>query len=382
MPHNNIDLYSEQLDFLRNENQYRVLKSSTGYNFINFSSNDYLGISTNKVLLKEFLSKTDLDKTQFGSCASRLMTGNYEEYFQLEELIAKAYNKENVLFFNSGYHANIGILPAISKKGDLIISDKLNHASIIDGLKLSPADFTRYRHNDIEHLKSILEKKAHLYNNIFIVTESIFSMDGDIAPLKELVELKKRFETFLYVDEAHALGTHGKKGLGICEALGIIDDVDFIVGTFGKTMNSIGAYVACSRVFKEYLVNSMRSFIYTTSLPPINIKWNLHVFPYIMQADKEREALFNNIKLLKELMSYSGLSIPSETQILPIIIGDSGKTIQLSDYLFKKGFIIMPVRPPTVPKNSSRLRISMSASHTENEIKSLTSNLLDCDLQQ
>ena len=346
--------------------------------YINLSSNDYLALGSDKQLLKEFYSKSNeenlINNYGLGSTSSRLLTGNFSNYFELENTIAKAYKSETSLVFNSGYHANIGILPALTTKKDLILSDKLNHASIVDGIKLSSADCIRYKHLDCDQLEHILETKRQNYEHVFIITESIFSMDGDIANLKKLIDLKEQFNAFLYVDEAHALGTEGENGFGISEKLNIEKEIDLIVGTFGKAFASQGAFVACSNIFKEYLVNKMRSLIFTTSLPPVSVNWNKFIFSKISNYKEKRQNLKLVSNYLRKKIEELGYKTCGNSNIIPIIIGDNENTIILAEYLQRKGYLVFPIRPPTVPKGESRLRISLTSDFTLNDIDTF----IDC----
>lgn len=219
------------------------------------------------------------------------MTGNFTVYTELEQLLAERFNREAALLFNSGYHANTGILPALADKQTVILADKLVHASIIDGILLSGVPFQRYRHNDYNHLETLLKRFSGECEQLFIVTESIFSMDGDIADLRRLVELKKTYpNVVLYVDEAHAIGVRGKNGLGIAEEQGCIADIDLLVGTFGKALASMGAYVICDRTIREYLVNYMRPLIFSTALPPFQIAWTRFIFERLPDFTSSRKA--------------------------------------------------------------------------------------------
>lgn len=233
-----------------------------GKRLLNLSSNDYLGIFERKELKAQFLEKfkqSNLELPHFSSASSRLLTGNNAASTQLEELLAKKYGKESALIFNSGYHANTGILPALCSKESFIVADKFVHASIIDGIKLSGVEFTRFKHNSITHLKSILKKEYNNYSQIFIVTEGIFSMGGDRGIIKEIVELKEEYPNcVIYVDEAHSFGVCGEGGLGVAQEQGVLDKVDIIVGTFGKAISSVGAYAVMPKIVREYLVNRMR----------------------------------------------------------------------------------------------------------------------------
>ena len=278
----NKERYIKKLETIKATGNYRTLREieqngflihAQGREMLNLSSNDYLGLSTNPQLAESFRSETDIMALGYSAASSRLLSGNHQYYKMLEDDLADWYDKEGALVFNSGYHANIGILPALTGKRDLVVADKLVHASIIDGLRLSDAQMLRYRHLDYEHLRSILTQHREEYEQVFIVTESVFSMDGDVADLQQLCELKKEFDAFLYVDEAHAIGVRGTNGLGCCEEQACTEDIDFIVGTFGKAFASMGAFVVCEEIFREYLVNTQRSLIFTTALPPVNVAW-------------------------------------------------------------------------------------------------------------
>ena len=351
--------YTEILNSLRQKGNFRELRNEIPDDIINLSSNDYLGLNKNLELLESFFLKVRNISLKMSSTSSRLLTGNSQEYIRLEKTISEAYKKEACLIFNSGYHANVGILPAITGKNDLIVADKLVHASLIDGMQLSKAKSLRYRHLDYEHLQRILEKSKGQYNNIFIVTESIFSMDGDVADLKKLCEIKEKYHAFLYVDEAHALGTRGKKGLGCAEEQECIANCDFIMGTFGKALASIGAYVVCSNIFKQFLVNHSRTLIYTTALPPLNLAWTNYMFEKLKGFDKQRK----HLQLLSKSFAKM-LSIETFSHIVPFVAGTNERAIHLSKKLIENGYYVLPIRYPTVPKGSARLRFSLNAGIT------------------
>jgi len=289
----------------------------------------------------------------------------------LENTISSKYNGRDALVFNSGYHANIGILPSIAGKGDLILSDKLNHASIIDGILLSKADFIRYKHLDYENLISILEKKRSQYNDIFIVSESVFSMDGDIVDLNKLIEIKKKFNAYVYIDEAHAVGVFGANGLGICEEQNAINDIDLIMGTFGKALASVGAFCITHKYLKDYLINKMRSFIFTTALPPVVINWNNYIFEKLKSFESKRVYLKDLAKKFRDEIAKYKLETKGSTHIMPIIIKDNKKTLAIADELQKEGYLIFAIRPPTVPINQARLRISLSSDMEWEDIKNI-----------
>lgn len=341
-----------------------------GQRMLNLSSNDYLGLAADRELREEFLQTLTPDNFLPTSSSSRLLTGNFSIYEELEAELAALFGTEAALVLNSGYHANMGILPAVSNQHTLILADKLVHASIIDGIRLTTARCIRYRHNDLAQLERLLEQNHSYYQQIIVVTESIFSMDGDQADLQALVGLKRKYtNVLLYVDEAHAFGVRGKRGLGCAEEAGCIKDIDFLVGTFGKAAASAGAYIVCSRVIREYLVNRMRTLIFTTALPPINIAWTLFVVRKLAGMHERREHLAKISRMLREALQAKGYQCPSISHIVPMIIGSSEDTVLRAEALQRHGFYALPVRPPTVPEGTSRIRFSLTAEIKEQEIE-------------
>lgn len=346
-----------------------------GRTMLNLSSNDYLGLASRTDLYDAFFDEWKEKGYPLSSSSSRLLTGNFMVYGELEQLMAKRFGREAALLFNSGYHANTGILPALADKQTLILADKLVHASLIDGILLSGAPFLRYRHNDYNQLEKLLKKHAGQYEQIFIVTESIFSMDGDVADLPRLVELKKSYpDILLYVDEAHAIGVRGKNGLGIAEEQDCIQDIDLLIGTFGKALASMGAYVICSRTIREYLVNCMRPLIFSTALPPIQIAWTRFIFERLPRFGELREKLALTGHLLAGALEGKGGEI-SESHIIPFIVGENKECILKAEELQRKGFYCLPVRPPTVPKGTARIRFSLTAEVTSEQIIQLTKEI-------
>jgi len=343
---------------------------------LNLSSNDYLGIASDQKMRQDFLSNLDIDKAIFSSSSSRLLTGNYPVYQKVERLLTDLYKKESALVFSSGYHMNMGILPALADKNTLILADKLVHASIIDGIRISSAQCIRYRHQDYRQLEELLDKHHAGFRSMIIVTESIFSMDGDVSPLPLLVQLKKKYpNTFLYVDEAHAVGVRGLNGLGIAEEEDCIPEIDLLCGTFGKAFASMGGFVVCSKIFRDYLINRMRTFIFTTALPPIQLEWSFFVLNQMINMKEERMWLRKSSQIVKEALEEKGFTSTSSSHILPVVIGDSKETILKAGEMQRKGFYMLPVRPPTVPKGTSRLRISLTAGITSAELNQLIQNL-------
>ncbi len=358
-----------ELDELRNLDRYRRLPSVTtrdgkdivveGLRLLNLSSNDYLGIGDDKVLLAAYGREFTEKSHAMTSSSSRLLTGNHPLADQLERALATLYGREAALVFNSGYHANIGMLPALSGRHDLVLSDRLNHASIIDGMKIAEAPYQRYRHRDYDHLDELLAGAAGRYRQIFIVTESVFSMDGDLADLARLVALKEKYGAFLIVDEAHGVGVFGERGLGLCEAAGVVQQIDIITGTFGKALASTGAYAIMSSLVREYLINSMRSFIFTTALPPVILGWSLVTLARQSAMQHERTSLLQLADKLRQELIGRGFDVPGESHIVPLITGSNTQAVALAAKLKKAGFLCMPVRPPTVPEKSTRIRISL-----------------------
>lgn len=340
-----------------------------GQRMLNLSSNDYLGLAADRRLREAFLETLTPDTFLPTSSSSRLLTGNFTGYTKLEQELARLFGTEAALVFNSGYHANTGILPAVSDAQTLILADKLVHASLIDGIRLSAARCIRYRHNDLAQAGRLVEEHHRTYSRIILVTESIFSMDGDEADLRALVALKKRYDNLLlYVDEAHAFGVRGPQGLGCAEEAGCIGDIDFLVGTFGKAAASAGAYIVCRQVVRDYLINRMRTFIFTTALPPVNIAWTLFIVRKLADMRERRAHLAHIGRLLRDALTARSYACPSTSHIVPLMVGPSADTVLRADQLQRHGFCALPVRPPTVPEGTSRIRFSLTADVREDEI--------------
>ena len=378
-----LDHFSTQLDVLKQQGNLRQFTSNIQQDryiiihdqkMLNLASNDYLGLGSNIHLREQFFDETPNTARWMSSSSSRLLTGNFAEYEQLEASLSQAFHGRSALLFNSGYHMNIGILPALADSKTLILADKLIHASMIDGIRLSTAKYVRYRHNDLIHLTQLLQKyhADDAFERIIIVTESIFSMDGDETDLAELVRIKKQFsKVMLYVDEAHAIGVRGEHGLGCAEQYGVIGEIDLLVGTFGKAMASIGGYLICHQVIRDYLINSMRPLIFSTAQPPICMAWTDFIFKKVLHLNAERQHLQQLSQYLQQAVQAKGFDCPSTSHIVPVIIGESTKTVGKAKALQNAGFYIMPVRPPTVPQNSSRLRISLTAQIQQTDLHQL-----------
>lgn len=353
--------YSRILDRYKEEGRYRQIPSyPNDGSIIDLGSNDYLGLGKkSKEFIGEFLNHFDLPS--FTSSASRLLSTEQVYHNNLELRLRELYGKE-ILLYNSGYHANTGTISALNIPGTLFLCDKLVHASIIDGLAMSKADFKRWRHNDTAPLRRMLEQNASEYDRVIVVAESVYSMDGDIAPLEELVGLKKEYPNLmLYIDEAHAFGVFGERGLGLCEQKGILDHIDILVGTFGKAAASSGAFVATDATIRDFLVNNARSFIFSTALPPVCCAWTSFMLEKIIAMKKEREKLAETGWLFRQrIREITGESNPSESQIVPLPVGDNMKVLRLSSRLLENNIIAPAIRRPTVPPGSERIRFSLS----------------------
>ena len=368
--------YFKILEELKQNSNYRTIKNiekKVGKNIIvddrlmlNLSSNDYLNISTNTDLISEFIERYKSNpEFLFSSASARLLTGNSNCYFELEKTIAKLFKKEAALIFNTGYQANQGVVSSLLSKGDCIFSDKLNHASIVSGLKLSSAEHFRYKHNDLDNLEMILKKQRHKFNNALIISESVFSMDGDIADIQKLIELKKKYDCMLMIDEAHAFGVFGDNLAGVSEKIN--KDIDIITITLGKSLGSLGALCISSNDIINYLINKASSFIFSTAIPSVNVLWSNFLlnekFYYLVNQKEKLNSLFNKVHAFYPTISSS--------QIIPVILGDSGLTLNMAINLQNKGFYVLPINPPTVPIGTSRLRISLCSDIEFEEIEKL-----------
>lgn len=376
---------ASELEQLKKDNMYRslpavelagrgVVQDKAGKELLDLSSNDYLAIAGDEILREDFFRL--FKPKSFSSSSSRLMSGFNSDTVELEQLIAKDYNREAALIFSSGYHVNTSILPAIGNSKTLILADKLVHASLIDGIRLSKCEFRRFEHNNLKVLERILESKHAEYSRIIIVSESTFSMDGDKCDLRSLVELKRRFSNvLLYIDSAHDIGTTGKKGLGEPEEQGVINEVDFIVATFGKALASCGAFVVCDGIVKEYLVNKARGLIFSTALSPIQMQWTRFIWEQMPNFTARRTSLAENAAYFRLQLQGKNIQTPSASHIIPIITGQAEETLQKSAALHSAGFHCLAVRPPTVPQNLCRLRLSLNSAMTKQEMDTVLSCL-------
>ena len=371
-----MNFYDNEINKLKEQDNFRQIRNIkekygknicvNGKEMLNFSSNDYLNLSTNRKLIEEFIEKyKNNNEFIFSSTSSRLLTGTSSSYKKLEENIAKLFGKEACLLFNTGYQCNLGVVSSLVNRDDVIFSDKLNHASIIDGMRLSGTTFYRYKHLDYDNLENLLKKHRDKYKKAIIISESVFSMDGDIADIKKLVDLKQKYNCLLMIDEAHAFGIFGGSLAGISDRDDILDEVDIITATLGKSFASMGAFCTADKTIIDYLINKTNSFIFSTAIPSVNVMWSNFLieekFDIILEKSKKLNILMANVH---EYLKDNG-----KTQIIPIIIGENNKTVKIAEELQSKGFFILPVRPPTVPVNTSRLRLSLTADITLEEFK-------------
>ena len=331
--------------------------------FSDFSSNDYLALSQHPAM--RAAAALYLEKYGTGAGAARLMSGDLDLFHELEHAIANLKNNESALLFGNGYIANVSVIAALVGRGDVILCDRLNHASIYDGCRLSGARLVRFRHNDPGHLEELLSKH-HKTGRVLIVVESIYSMDGDRCPLPAIVELKNRYGAWLMVDEAHATGVFGQTGGGVIQEEGVAESVDIAMGTFGKALGSYGAYIAASRAMVDYLVNRARGFIYSTGLPPAVAGASLAALRIVAAEPGRRDTLHKYSRLFKNRLQSNGLTgHPGSSQIVPVLVGDSANAVQAAEKLRRQGIFATAVRPPTVPSNTARLRFSITLHHTE-----------------
>lgn len=360
-----MNIYSEILEDIRRAGNLRHIPDPSPVVF-DLSSNDYMGLRCIMPLLRHEFDESYPD-VSFSSSASRLLAQDQEIYKMLENMLASIYGRP-ALLFNSGYHANTGIIPALAVPGTLIVADRLVHASIIDGIRLSRCDFKRFPHNDVQAARDMLRKHAAEYRNLLLVTEGVFSMDGDIAPLREFVELKKEFPgLMLYVDEAHGFGTRGELGLGACEEAGVCDYIDIIVGTLGKAACSEGAFAISS--LKKYLVNTCRSFIFSTAIAPANAAWSLTTIPRLIDMRRERNRLKEISRRFRASLNEMGFDVPcGDSPIVPVAAGDPERAVAMSARLREDGVLALPIRYPTVPRGTDRLRVSLNAALSDLDI--------------
>ena len=367
----------EKIQELKDEGVYRklpVMGSASdaevelnGRKVINLSSNNYLGFANNPRMKKVAIDA--VEKYGVGSGAVRTIIGNMDIHEKLEETLAKFKREEAAFIYQSGFNCNAGTIQAITEAGDLIISDELNHASIIDGARLSKAAKTIYKHSDMDSLEAVLKENKDKYRNMLIITDGVFSMDGDIAKLPEIVDLAEKYGAMTYVDDAHGSGVLGESGRGTVDHFGLHGRIDFTIGTLSKAIGVIGGYVAGSKTMYEWLSHRARPVLFSTSLPPAAVGAITEAINMLTESTEYTDRLWDNAAYFKEKMGSLGFDTGhSETPITPVIIGDEAKTMEFSKRLLEKGVFVSGIVFPTVPKGTGRLRCMVTAAHSRDQL--------------
>jgi 8-amino-7-oxononanoate synthase len=357
-----------------------VLKSAqgpliniNGEQFLNFSSNDYLGFANNESLKKCMIES--IDEFGIGAGSSQLIVGHSSPHNLLEKRLAKFLNRDAALVFPTGYQANLAVASTLIDSDTVVLQDKLNHASLIDAALLSKGKLVRYRHKDMLHLESLLEKYKH--HRLIIMTDGVFSMDGDFALLSELSDLSKQYSATLIVDDAHGIGVLGESGAGLLELIGLKQNqVHILIGTFGKSFGASGAFVSGEKLLVEMFVQKARTYIYTTALLPAIAATMVQAIDMIVEGNSLRKNIYKLIGHYKNRLSEAGLDrTESVSQIQPLIIGEATKAVGVSKVLYDQKIMVSAIRPPTVPKNTSRLRVSICATHTKDQVDRLVNSI-------
>jgi 8-amino-7-oxononanoate synthase len=380
------DYLREDLDRRRQEHRLRktvcidsaqgpvVRMAADGSEKVLFCSNNYLNLAEDPLVRAAV--REAIDRYGVGSAASRLISGTMAPHAELERRFAEWVHTEAALFFSCGWMANQAVLQTLPQNGDLVLIDRLDHASILDAVAAGDARFKSYRHNDLDRLEALLAEPG--YTQRFIVTESVFSMDGDTADLARLVELKKQYGAILIVDEAHSIGCMGPTGAGLAEQMGLLDQIDILVAPLGKAFGCGGAMVAGPQVVIDTMVNCARPFIFTTAPSPLIASAALTALDIIRSQPQRRQQLAANAQYLRDRLVGSGFDIgPSTTHIIPLMIGPSDAAVRLSEELYSRGYFVAAIRPPTVPPNTARLRISLQAHHIPQQMDGLLGVLLE-----
>jgi 8-amino-7-oxononanoate synthase len=376
MSHSWMDRIQKELDDLQKASQARQfipIESAqdpwlykNGSRLLNLSSNNYLGLAGDARLKQGAMEATE--KYGVGSTASRLVIGNHPAYGLAESALTRWKQAASALILNSGYTANLGIISSIIGREGIVFSDKLNHASIVDGIVLSRAEHKRYYHNDLNHLEALL-KQTPPEKMKLIVTDAVFSMDGDIADLQGLVTLKEKYQTILMVDEAHSSGIYGPRGAGLVHQWQLQNKIDIQMGTFSKALGGFGAYVTGEKALIDYLTNKMRSLIFTTGLPPATLGAISAAIPIVQEESWRKEQLLDHAAFMRRSLIHLGFDLcGSETQIIPILVGSNDKTLLFSRRLQEEGIAAIAIRPPTVPQNQARIRLSLMATHCREDL--------------
>lgn len=385
-----VELYTKMEEFLADKkalDSYRSIKAKNqkaleiivdGHSYVNLSSNDYLGLAQDMSIVHEFYESTDFKNIRLSSSGSPLLTGAHDSYEKANSAIQNLFGR-SALFFNSGFAANSGVISALSDADTLIIADKLAHASMIDGLTGAKGKYLRFAHNDYDHLERLIKSNLDKYDNILVVTEAVFSMDGDRADIKKLCELKKQYSNvYLYVDEAHSFCVFADNGAGLCASLGVVNEIDFILTTFGKGLGSQGACLIANQTAVNYLINTTRSLIFSTALSPLSFEHNAFMIEYMQKRNDLRERLYKISEYIHQTIKDCSLENLSQSQIIPVLTYSNENALKACSLFREKGFYAMPIRHPTVPQNKARLRLSLSAALSDDEVCALADAIKDC----
>ncbi len=362
--------WQQALEELRAQSRFRSLRLPAGHDF---TSNDYLGYGLHTWSAEQALSRSGI--------SSRLLRGHHAVWDEVESALAAWHGAEAVLMLNSGFSANEGLISTIVEPGDWVATDELNHACIVEGLRVCRPRKFAFRHNDLDHLEDGLKAesaKRPAGRELFIITESLFSMDGDRAPLREIVELAERYGASVIVDEAHSTGCSGANGSGIVDELGLRNRVLATVHTGGKALGVSGAYVCGSRLLRDFLVNKCRHLIFTTALPPVIGSWWLDMLPIVQADHASRERLHEHAHTMHAILAKAGIRTFGESYIAPVILGDDANAVRISRQLEERGFDVRAIRPPSVPQGTARLRISLHANHSSELVQQLAEAVVEC----
>lgn len=370
-----------ELNKLKEQDQLRSLVAlpacggkfvHNGREMLNFSSNDYLDLAADERLKKAAVEA--IRKWGCGATGSRLMSGHFDIHAQLEERLAELLGYESALVFGSGFLTNVGVISSLAESRDLIYFDRLNHASLIDGIRLSGARWKRFRHNDVEDLRKLLEKGADAVGRKFIVIDSVFSMDGDIGPLEEIHALAREHQACLIVDEAHAVGIFGPQGAGVCRERGL--QPDLVTGTFSKSFGGYGGFAVCSAEIRAWLINKARPFIFSTGLPPASVASSLKGIQILREEPNLGTGLLEKAESFHGFLQRKGFNLlPFQSQIIPVIVGENEKAVRLAEALWDEGLYVKAIRPPTVPKGTARLRLSVTLAHGPEDLRQAAEKL-------
>lgn len=372
-----LQFLKDKIQELKDQGVYRklpVLQGASGpevllngKNVINLSSNNYLGFANHPRLKAAAIAA--VEKYGAGTGAVRTIIGNMSIHEEMEVVLSKFKREEAAFVYQSGFNCNAGTIQAVTEAGDIIISDELNHASIIDGSRLSRADKGIYKHSDMDSLEAVLKDARDKYRNILIITDGVFSMDGDVAKLPEIVQLAEKYEAMTYVDDAHGSGVLGESGRGTVDHFGLHGRVDFTIGTLSKAIGVVGGYVAGSSTMYEWLSHRARPVLFSTSMPPAAAGAIIEAVKMLTESTEYTDRLWDNAKYFKEKMGTLGFDIGnSQTPITPVIIGDEAKTMEFSRRLLDKGVFVSGIVFPTVPKGTGRLRCMVTAGHSKEQL--------------